>query len=239
MVRWVMTLSLYVRNFNVLSLPFMTQTNQLDRDELDEQLRQMIATTCQHPPGSFGRQKGLNQIIGMIQQSGQLLRSGAPYYEDALQQTWLYFCRNLDKYASQKGSVINWLNVYLSYRLEDLRTQVREEAVRTVYRQISESDEPLDPVENLPGREEPRMLEEILEWVEKDPGGELRRTHIRNHREITCQVLIRRRLPPRTPWEKLAKEFNVPVGTLSSFYQRECFPRLLKFGEEQGYFSED
>lgn len=219
----------------------MKQTNQVDIDELDEQLRQLVAETGKHPLGSLNRQRGLNQIIQMIQQSGKLWRNGDPdYYEDALQQTWLYFCRNLCNYDSQKGSVITWLNAYLKYRLQDYRRKAQEQAENRVIRQLSESNEPLDPVENLPGElEPPPILEEILKWVEQDPEGELRRTHIRNHPEVTCQLLIRRRLPPRTSWEKLGAEFNLSVPTLSSFYQRQCFPRLLKFGKKQGYLSED
>lgn len=212
-------------------------------DELDEQLQQLVRETCSHPRGSLGRQKRLNQLIGKIQQSGKLLRGvGVPDYEDALQQTWLYFCRNLceaitgDRYNSERASVTTWINAYLKRRLWDMRQEaVRKKAI-TVVRQVSDEDELLDPIDNLPAQPSPPpMLEEIREWVEQQ-GSQLRRIYVRDRPDINCQVLILRRLPPETSWEELAKEFNVAIATLSCFYQRECFPRLLNFGKSQGYF---
>jgi hypothetical protein len=49
-------------------------------------------------------------------------------------------------------------------------------------------------------------------------------------------VLILRRLPPETPWKVLSEEFDIPSSTLSSFYQRQCLPRLREFGKSEGYF---
>ncbi len=81
----------------------------------------------------------------------------------------------------------------------------------------------------------PPIEEEVRTWAETDADGELRQTHIKNHPEITAQLLILRRLPPETSWEELSAEFGVKVSTLSMFYQRKCQPRLRKFGESQGY----
>lgn len=88
-------------------------------DDQDAQLQQLIQTTCQHPPGSLQRRQGLNRIIAMIQRSRKLFRDAIPDYEDALQQTWIYFCRNLCEAATGQaydpalGSVSTWLNAYL------------------------------------------------------------------------------------------------------------------------------
>ncbi len=81
--------------------------------------------------------------------------------------------------------------------------------------------------------EAPPMLPTVKQWVETND--ELRRIHIHGHPEVNCQVLILRRLPPETNWKTLAREFNISVSTLSSFYQRKCLPLLRKFGESQGY----
>lgn len=212
-------------------------------DALEEQLQQLVQETCGHPRGSLARQKKLNQIIGTIQQSGKLLRGiGVPDYEDALQQTWLYFCRNLceattgDRYNSEKASVTTWLNAYLKCRLQDIRQQVAEKKATRAIAPLSDRDESLDAIDNIASPPSPPpMLEEIREWVMQE-GSKLRRIHLRDRPDINCQVLILRRLPPETSWEELAKEFGVAIATLSSFYQRECFPRLLSFGKSQGYF---
>ncbi len=195
-------------------------------NELDERLRQLVIETCRHPRGSLERQKGLNQIVWQIQRSGRLLNGyGVPEREDALQKTWLYFSRNLCEattcpcYDPQTASVITWLNAYLKRRFEDNRQKPPGH--------VEWDGDPPTPPEPQP------ILEKILEWVEQEV--QLRRIHVRDRPDVNCQVLILRRLPPETPWEVLAQEFGVPISTLSGFYQRKCFPRLLDFGKEQGY----
>jgi hypothetical protein len=64
-------------------------------DELEEQLCQSIAKICEYPLGSKERQVGLTQILRTIVRSGRLWRDDSPYYEEALQHNWVYFCRHL------------------------------------------------------------------------------------------------------------------------------------------------
>ncbi len=65
-------------------------------DELEVEILQLVRETCQHPKGTILRQKGLHKIIVMIQQTGKLLRGRNVFdVEEAYQQTWLYFSRNL------------------------------------------------------------------------------------------------------------------------------------------------
>ena len=199
-------------------------------DELHNQLRQLVAETCCHPPRSLERQRSLNRLVWRIQQSGKLLRgTGVPGYEDALQQTWLYFCRNLceagttDPYDPERASVTTWINAYLKRRIQDIPSGGRPQF-----------DDVLNPIDNLSARPEtPPILEDIRKWVENS--SKFRRIHLRDRPDVNCQVLLLRRLPPETSWEKLAKEFGVPTSTLSNFYQRKCFPLLLEFGKSQGH----
>ncbi len=224
---------------SIMTNSTFNQTSSMDT--LDKQLCQLVIETCYHPRFSLERQKGLNEIIWRIQQSGKLLSGvGVPDYEDAIQQTWLYFCRNLceattgDAYNPERASVITWLNAYLKHRLQDIRIKAASNAI-AAYTHLSDFDESLNPVDNIAAPPAPLpILEDILEWVELE-GSLLRSIHLRDRPEINCQVLIQRRLPPETTWEQLAKEFGVGISSLSKFYQRECFPRLLNFGKSQGY----
>ncbi len=101
-------------------------------------IHQLIAKVCQHPRGSRERQTGLNEIIYRIQQSGKLFRGdGVPNREDALQETWLYFCRNIDYFDPEQANVFTWLNKYLHYRLLDCHRQFSQEKSST------DSDHPL------------------------------------------------------------------------------------------------
>lgn len=210
-------------------------------DTLDKQLCQLVIETCHHPRFSLERQKGLNEIVWRIQQSGKLLSHiGVPDYEDAIQQTWLYFCRNLceattgDAYNPEQASVITWLNAYLKHRLKDIRIKAASNAIAT-YTHLSDFDRSPDPINSIPAPPAvPPILEDILEWVELE-GSLLRSIYLRDRPDINCQVLIQRRLPPETTWEELAKEFGVGISSVSKFYQRECFRCLLNFGKSQGY----
>lgn len=214
-------------------------------DRLEELLRRLVEEACGHPPGSQQRQKLLTQIIRLT--SGKLWRESTPFYQDALQQTWLYFCRNLcesttgQAYDPDLGSIVTWLNVYLRRRLQDFYRNLQRQQARTVSPNISQSrsgedTEILDPVDNLAAEPDvPPILEEIRSWVETDSDGELSSSHIQGHPDVTCQVLILKRLPPEVGWKELSIEFGLSVSTLSSFYQRQCLPRMRKFAEKEGY----
>lgn len=214
-------------------------------DELEVKILQLIQETCQHPSGSLARQKGLNQIILLIQKTGKLLRgAGIPDAEEALQETWWYFCRNLceatsakEPYTPDKSSVITWINNYLSYRLQDKRISYYEQKSKFDF--FLEENDQLDPANLIPAPTEPRpILNEIQEWL-KTNSSQLKRIHIRNRPDVNSYILITRRLPPEKSWLDLSVEFGIPVATLSNFYQRQCFPRLLNFGKSQAYFDSE
>jgi hypothetical protein len=176
----------------------------------------------------------------------KLWRETTPYYQDALQQTWMFFCQNVceattgEAYDPERSSLITWLNFYLKRQLQQYFTDAQKQQARTVStssnRLSFDDDQATDPVDRLAAPPDlPPLLEEVRKWVEKDAARELRRVHIANHPEVNCQVLLLRRLPPETSWKALSKEFKLPVSTLSNFYQRQCLPRLCQFGKAQGY----
>ena len=211
--------------------------------EIEEQIVQLVAEACKHKPSSNERQRVLTQIIRLIIKSGKLWKDNSPYYEDALQQTWIYFCRNLceaktgDKYDPNRGSPITWLNAYLKRRLQDGHIQAKFKQAQSAVKKILATDELVDLMEMLEAPPDiPPILEVTRQWAETDPDGELRRTHIQGRPDVTCQVLLLRRLPPEAQWEQLSSELGLSVSTLSSFYQRQCLPRLREFGKSEGYF---
>lgn len=214
-------------------------------NDLEEQLLHLVTEACAHPPGSPARQRRLTQVIRLL--SGKLWKESTPYYQDALQQTWIFFCQNIcesktgDRYNPQRGSLSTWLNFYLKRRLQDFYiANQKQQATRAsgFVRQSrsGETGDVVDPIDSLPANPDiPPILEAVQAWAQSDPQGELRQVHIEGHPEVNCQVLILRRLPPETGWKELSTEFGLTVSTLSSFYQRQCLPRLRKFGESEGY----
>lgn len=210
----------------------------------DKQIKFLVIQARSYPPGSKERQKLLTQIIRLA--SKKLWKESTPYYEDALQQTLLYFCRNVcegltgQTYDSTYGSVTTWLNAYLKHRLQDFYIAQHRQQITTAfpkYRQSTsgETSEIIDPINNLPATPQiPPILENLEIWINTDSDGELRNTHIKGHPKVNCQVLIKKRLPPEVSWKELSEEFGLPISTLSSFYQRQCLPRLRSFARLEG-----
>jgi hypothetical protein len=212
--------------------------------ELESRLRQLIQEACSYPPGNLQRQRALTQVIRLV--TNRLWKENTPNYQDALQQTWVFFCQNIcesktgDRYDPERSSVITWLNYYLKRRLQDAFINTQKQQARRASPQVwqSRSGEValIDPIENLAAEPEtPSLLDEVRTWAEDDISGELRQVHIEGHRHVTGQLLILKRLPPETSWKQLSVELGLSVSTLSSFYQRQCLPRLRKFGESEGY----
>ncbi len=212
--------------------------------QFDEQLRGLVTEACGHPIGSPQRQKLLTQIIRLT--ARRLWRESTPYYQDALQQTWLYFCRNVcdgmtgQIYDPTYGSVITWLNAYLKRRLQDFYLNQNREQATTVPLRVRQStsggtSEIINPVDNLPANPQvPPILEDLETWVQTDSEGELCQIYIKGRPDVNCQVLILKRLPPEVSWRELSEEFGLSIPTLSSFYQRQCLPRLRKFAQLEG-----
>ncbi|MEL6453307.1 MAG: sigma-70 family RNA polymerase sigma factor [Cyanobacteria bacterium J06623_5] len=204
-------------------------------------LKEVIAEACRYPAGHPTRQKKLTAIIRTV--SPQLWREDSPYYEDALQKTWIYFCQNLCEgttgkaYDAEKASIVTWLNTYLKRRLQDgYNALQKQKAMRAHNRlQNSANDEPAtDLIDRLVAKPEvPPLLAEVRHWAKTTP--QLETIHIKKRPDITAQRLILARLPPEVPWKVLTAELHIPLGTLSSFYQRHCMPLLREFGRSQGY----
>lgn len=225
------------------SMTPLPPADDLSLPDFHQQLRQLVQEVCSYPRQSPQRRKGLNRIVRLIQQSRKLWRENTAYYEDALQETWLYFSRNLceattadNPYNPEKGSVITWLNAYLKRRLQDWYNQENQERAMRMPPQRSETGELLDPLDTVAAKPEtPSIIDAIRAWAEADETGELRNTHVKGHPAANCQVLILRRLPPETKWKDLAEEFGLSTPTLSGFYEKQCRPRLRQFCELEGY----
>ena len=210
-------------------------------NKIQEQVQTLITEACCHPAESPERQKRLTQIIRSI--SGRLWKENVPYYQDALQQTWIYFCQNLCEsktgrsYDPQKAAIVTWLNAYLKHRLQDSYIALQTQKARRVSHSangLGEDNPEFDPINRLEAKPEiPPLLAEVQLWAETTP--QLQKIYIKERPDITCRFLILKRLPPETPWKVLSTELDVSIGTLSSFYQRQCLPLLREFGRTQGY----
>ncbi len=210
-------------------------------DNIHDQLRQLVAEACSYPSESVERRQKLNQIIRRVMRSGKLWRESTDYYNDALQETWEYFCQHLEEYDPQRASVITWLDNYLKRRLRSLRERQYRQQNRKLTPFVSDQD-PTDPLDQVSARPDIQPVLDIWdktsEWVVCDPDEVLRETCFRNCPDINCQVLFLKRFPSETPWKSIAAEFDLTTTEakdLPKFYNRKCLPLLRKFGISQGY----
>ena len=142
-------------------------------DEIEERLHQLVEETCRQKLDSIERRLGLTKIVRLTVKSGRLWKENTPYYEDALQQTWLYFCRNLceaatgEKYDPNRSSVTTWLNAYLRRRLQDFRTQNQSQLKQNVAAGLHAVDDSSDTIEALEAPPDiPPILETTRQWIE-------------------------------------------------------------------------
>lgn len=213
----------------------------LSETEQNKEILRLVNLACSQPQGSTMRQKALAQIIRMIDR--KLWRESTPEYQEALQQTWLYFCRNIceantgERYNPSQSSIITWLNNYLKRRLQDIYIK-KATAEKTFVSNVKTeaNGEYLDILDSLEASPDIRpLLQELINWVQMDADGTLRATHIKGHPNANCQLLILYRLSSEKSWGEISEELGIPIATLSAFYQRKCIPKIQVFCESEGY----
>jgi hypothetical protein len=70
--------------------------------------------------------------------------------------------------------------------------------------------------------EEPDSLfERVREDIEEDAKNIFKQAHIRNRPDANFQAIALARFA-RKSWEEISAEFEIPIPTLSRFFQRSC-----------------
>ena len=214
-------------------MPLTMNIDSMDRAELMQHLRSLVEEAKRYPADNVHRQKALTKVIRLL--PNLLWKERSPHYNDALQQTFEYFCRHVDRYDPNRGNVVTWLDSYLRWRLIDFSQLAKEVPFSQFSYHNDDGDSPFADIPDLADRTPLSILDCVQEWVETDPTGDLKSLHIKKHPHVTAQLLILRRLPPETSWGTLSKTLGIKIPTLSTFYQRHCVPRLREFGKVQGY----
>ena len=164
--------------------------------DLEQQLAELVIETCQHPQGTIARQHGLTSLIRLINRSQKLWKDNSPYYEDALQLTWLYFCRNLceattakSAYDSDRSNVITWMNAYLKYRLQDMYIENHQQQLKSGLAEREDIDDAVinQVVDRIAAPvQSSDLLEQIQQWAKLDRTKVLRRTYIRDRADVNA-----------------------------------------------------
>ena len=199
---------------------------------MDEQLQQLIDEVCRYEEGTPQRQKALNKLLVVVQQLPGIKRDGHQDYLEALNKTWEWFCRSIDKFdrlkvssnQSLQVSLIIWINGYLKWRIKDLYAPdskytisldqpISNDEGSKVTRLDILSDSPsgesnsldlLDiKIAEIQKRDRQSWGQRIIELIEQDEKRDLRRCCIRKNTECNCHFLAMRLLLAK-PSHKIA-----------------------------------
>jgi DNA-directed RNA polymerase specialized sigma24 family protein len=203
----------------------------------EQQLQELALQAQQHPLGTTARRITLSKLIDGIYRSGKLCHpykgqfqgSYEQIYQEAVQDLFLYICKNLDKYDPERASFMTWVNMLLSQRFF-------KEAIPKIIGKVNEIRVESSVLENLEdlalddSEEEDNYIsafKKIRRYIEIDPKGIFKQAHIKKYPEVNFQEIAIKRWSGIS-WKDISEEFNIPVATLSNFYQRT----LEKFRDE-------
>lgn len=210
--------------------------------EIDQQLKQFAIEAQQQPPKTKQRQQALTKLLSAMQQSGMLTRPYRGYfqgfyeeiYAEALQKLFCYLCERIDEYDSQR-EVLQWANFLLKKRffIEAARTIMPSVHKSRNSRPITrlslddlDKNHPLEINLNLA----PSLSQEVIEFIELDPEGLFKSTHISHQPTANFQFLAMKIIAGYS-WKEISLELGIKIPTLSSFYQRCLTKFSSKFKE--------
>ncbi|BAZ06037.1 hypothetical protein [Calothrix sp. NIES-3974] len=203
----------------------------------EQQLQELALQAQQHPLGTTIRRITLSKLIDGIYRWGKLCH---PYkgqfpgvyeqiYQEAVQDLFLYICKNLHKYDPERASFMTWVNMLLSQRFF-------KEAIPKVIGKANEINIESSFLENLEdlafddSQDEDNYIlafQKIRRYIEIDPKGIFQQAYIKKYPQVNFQEIAVKRWSGIS-WKDISEEFNIPVATLSNFYQRT----LEKFRDE-------
>ncbi len=211
-------------------------------NEIDQQLKQLAIEAQQHPPKTKQRQQALSKLLRAIQQSGMLMhpRRGdflgfyEEIYAEALQRLFFHICERIDDYDPQR-EVLQWANFLLNRRFF---IEASRNFMPTVPKGVNPKEIIRLTIDDLDKnnfievnyQETNSLFQEIFYYLDSDPEGIFKSTHISNNPAANFQFLAIKILSGYS-WKEISEELAVKIPTLSSFYQR-CLTKFApKFQE--------
>lgn len=195
----------------------------------EQQLQELALQAQQHTLGTTARRITLSKLIDGIYRSGRLCY---PYkgqfqgvyehiYKEAVQDLFLYICRNIDKYNPERGEFITWINMLLSQRF-------LKEAIPKIIGSVNEirvESTVLETLEDVTFEESEdeedyiSAFQKIRRYIEADTLEIFREAHIKKYPQVNFREIAIKRWSG-VSWHHISDELNIPIPTLSNFYQR-------------------
>lgn len=196
----------------------------------DKQLNELAVAAQQHPSRSRERRHFLSLLLYSINYSEKRYRGTnipSEMYNDALQETFLYVCNNIEKYDPARSNIMTWFNTRLFWSVRELYQHKRR--IPLPLSALSESIS-IESIPDLNSQKISSSTEEIKDYILKDPDKIFRSTHLKSHPGANFQYIFLRSLEGLSRSE-IARELNVPEQTLYSFLRR-CAKKFAPILEE-------
>lgn len=203
--------------------------------EFEDQLKELVQQAQQHPLQSGQRRLAIHHLCKQLSQSGRLARPLVPkhllgsyneIYNTAIQHLFSYLYQNIEQYNPERGAVLQWVNYLLRIRFPDATREVTQFIKGVNFAEVQRLS--LDDLQNseLPRVEEtdhPETLQpssaDVVDYLVADPDGAFKQAHVQAHPEATFQFIALRYLEGHS-WQEISEILDVPIPTLSSFFQR-------------------
>lgn len=202
----------------------------------DVTLKQLALEAQRYPPQSELRRYAMTELIEAIRLSGKLCRPHRQkfspdfyelLYEEAVIETLIYVCQNINKYDPQRGKEQKFMT-WVNFRLDKLVIECRRKFNNLNVKELPS----LNDLEKIPQpQESPCLSEKVRQYVEEDAEHIFRQTHIRNRPDANFRAIASARFLGKS-WEEIASQLGIAVPTLSSFFQRCCRKFAPKFKQE-------
>jgi hypothetical protein len=215
-------------------------------------LEELLAKVLGSPPHSKARAKNLSHLIRYLQHLPGIRKVNHQDYLLALNQTWEWLSREIDKFqrsntGSLEDELVKWINGYLYWRIHDLYfPQKTTPLVQSLDTPVSDTDityldllsedgfiemqlSSLDRyIEKLQQQENQSIVHQLEVWIALDPEGELQGSAPKGCPGCNCQILSGKLLlqDPPDSLTKIALELEIPYQTLVSHWKRNCLKLL-------------
>jgi DNA-directed RNA polymerase specialized sigma24 family protein len=209
-------------------------------NDFERSVRELAQEAQRYPPLSSQRQIALNKLVNEILRSQRLVRPqkglwAANFYEDlyneALQKTLFDICQKIDNYNSEH-SVLAWANFLIKNHFLLVVNDYKKKGITYMPKSAKRSMPCLPYLEDLdrylptdPDNEDDQILKHFLE---EDPENLLANERLREHPEVTFQLLALAKFVEDRTWEEIATTLGISLQTLCSFFNRRL-QKLLPY----------
>lgn len=212
-----------------------------DNDSIINQIAQEAKNAA---PDSSQRRLALNLLVEAIQIADKFGRPQGLFsfppglyeyiYNEAIQETVLYICQNIDKYDPSRGDLMGWVNFLLPRRFSDVRDKYMKQGITKspkIVRNKTDDQQSglkivfLDNAENLEifwqKEKAVSKSQQLRDFLESDPDSLFRNAHITGRPDVNFQVVALEKVWGDKTWKSLADKWQIDsIQTLSSFFNR-------------------